>query len=252
MPTTKLRYPVIVFYLVAMVGAGALGAVQPWTHLDPQILQLTQFGPALGVLVVGLVWRGALPPLALAIRPWPPRRVLALTGTAAAIVAVCLGWYAVSGSDPHLLPMHDLVAPLPLIAVAQFVGACGEEVGWRCFLQPLLASRLGTLPASLVVGLMWGGWHVPVFANGAGFGLAFLVAAVSLSVILGTANSDLRGNYLLPAAVFHTLINLGLLLILDEENGSVPAMPTFAVACLAAAVAWLLLARRRSARVRPL
>jgi hypothetical protein len=79
MPASKIRYPVIVFYLVASVAAGALGAVQPWTHLDGQILQLTQFGPALGVLAVRLMWRGGrgAVPLAAAIRPWPPGGVLA-------------------------------------------------------------------------------------------------------------------------------------------------------------------------------
>jgi hypothetical protein len=126
---SKIRYPVLVFYLVASVGAGALGAVQPWTHLDGQILQLTQFGPALGVLAVRLIWRRErwAVPLTAAVRPWPRGGVLAPAGTAAAIFAISLGWYAVVGADAQLMPARDLVAPFALIAVTQFVGPAGRR-----------------------------------------------------------------------------------------------------------------------------
>ena len=39
----------------------------------------------------------------------------------------------------------------------------GEELGWRGFLLPRLAARQGPLRASLVVGLLWGLWHLPAF-----------------------------------------------------------------------------------------
>ncbi|WP_169734189.1 CPBP family intramembrane glutamic endopeptidase [Hamadaea tsunoensis] len=250
MTSSRVRYPAMVFYLTAMVGAGALGAVQPWTGLDPEILQLTQFGPALGVLVASLLWRGERRTVSLwsAVRPWPTGGAMTLAGIAAAVFALCLGCYAIIGADPHLRSAHDLVAPFGLIAVAQFAGACAEEIGWRAFLQPLLGTRMRTLPASLVVGFLWAGWHVPVFAQGVGYSVAFVAMAVSLSVILGVVLGDRRGNYLLPAAVFHTLINLGLLMIFDEESGSVAAMTTFAMVCSACALVSVLVARTRTAR----
>ena len=42
----------------------------------------------------------------------------------------------------------------------------GEEYGWRGFLQGRLDS-LGRIPSALIVGLVWGVWHVPIILRGA-------------------------------------------------------------------------------------
>ena len=39
-------------------------------------------------------------------------------------------------------------------------GTIGEEFGWRCFAQPRLHKRYGALRASLLVGLIWGTFHL--------------------------------------------------------------------------------------------
>ncbi|MFG2638065.1 hypothetical protein ACGFX8_30310 [Streptomyces sp. NPDC048362] len=48
---------VVVFSVVASVAAGALGAVQPATGIPEEVVQLTQFGPALAVGVAALYQR---------------------------------------------------------------------------------------------------------------------------------------------------------------------------------------------------
>ena len=45
--------------------------------------------------------------------------------------------------------------------------AIGEEGGWRGVLQPELERRFGAFKGTLLVGLIWGYWHLPV--NLAGF-----------------------------------------------------------------------------------
>lgn len=40
--------------------------------------------------------------------------------------------------------------------------AIGEEAGWRGVLQPELETRFGVLKGTLLVGLIWGYWHVPI------------------------------------------------------------------------------------------
>src|SRR5208282_2085039 len=45
-------------------------------------------------------------------------------------------------------------------------GAIGEEAGWRGFLQQELEVRVGMFKATLLVGLIWGSWHLPVNLTG--------------------------------------------------------------------------------------
>ncbi|MFH8369772.1 lysostaphin resistance A-like protein [Streptomyces sp. NPDC018031] len=223
------------FLTVAFLAAGVLGAVQPATGIPVEVIQLTQFGPALGVAVAALLWPERVAALLTGGLPGGGRRGALLIVTAPLIIAVGAGTCAAFRGDAGLTRPE---APFALIAAAQLIGACGEEIGWRCLLQPLLRTRFGPLGASIAVGAVWGVWHVQVFAEHPGYAVAFLVAAVSMSVVLGWALEGLGACRLLLAGGFHTLINLGMLLFMDEESGAVLPMVLFGVSCLAAAVLW--------------
>ncbi|GAA3049835.1 hypothetical protein GCM10020000_33070 [Streptomyces olivoverticillatus] len=67
-----------------------------------------------------------------------------------------------------------------------------------------------------------------------------------MSVVLGVALERVRGSRLLLAGGFHALVNLGMLLLMDEESGAVLPMVLFGAACLAAAVVWVWAGVRRA------
>ena len=160
-----------------------------------------------------------------------------------AILAVCPGAYSLRGEEVAVLPTAAPVTSLWIVVPAQFLGACGEELGWRYLLQPLLRGRSSVLVASAAVGLLWGLWHVQIITLGLGFAAGFLVSAVALSIIMGVAIDRAGGQNLAIAAVFHLLVNLGLLFLLDEEDGDATAMWVVAASAAGLAAAWALIDR---------
>ncbi|MEU9112463.1 CPBP family intramembrane glutamic endopeptidase [Streptomyces sp. NPDC048483] len=223
------------FLAVAFLAAGALGALQPATRIPGEVIQLTQFGPALGVGAAALLWPGRVRELLAGPVPGRSGQGMLLLVTAPLIIALSAGAYAALTGDAR--PTRP-GAPFVVIAVAQLIGACGEEIGWRCFLQPLVRTRFGPLAASVAVGAAWGVWHVQVFAQHPVYAGAFVMAAVSMSVVMGCALDGVRASRLPLAAGFHALINLGMLLFMDEESGAVLPMVLFGASCLAAAGVW--------------
>ncbi|WP_370416134.1 lysostaphin resistance A-like protein [Streptomyces fradiae] len=237
-----------VFLAVAFVAAGLLGAVQPATGVPAEVVQLTQFGPAAGVLAVALLWPGRIRDRLAGTLPARGGRArgLGLLLTAPLIIGLAAGAYALWTGGPGFTDPRSLAHPFALVVAAQLVGACGEEIGWRCFLQPLLGARFGPWVASVLVGAVWGVWHVGVFAETPAYAAGFLVATVAMSVVLGLGLERIRANRLLLAGGFHTLVNLGMLLFMDEESGAAAPMVLFGLACLVAAVPWVVAAGRRA------
>ena len=55
-----------------------------------------------------------------------------------------------------------LLLQLPLGFFFSLVNILGEEYGWRYFLQPLLQKKYGLRRGVLLLGIIWGVWHLPV------------------------------------------------------------------------------------------
>lgn len=58
-------------------------------------------------------------------------------------------------------------APIYLAAMAinllfSFTAFFGEEYGWRYFLQPILQKNFGLRRGVILIGLLWGIWHLPI------------------------------------------------------------------------------------------
>jgi uncharacterized protein len=49
------------------------------------------------------------------------------------------------------------------VAVFLLGGPLGEEPGWRGFVLPRLQPRFGPLGGTLLLGFLWGCWHLPEF-----------------------------------------------------------------------------------------
>lgn len=182
--------------------------------------------PAIGALVATLVvLRPAHPAKFLGLvplRPW--RRTAGYTalgfvgipvlGALAALLAWLLGVAPVEFSAAT----WSTLATIPLISMLIAVPALGEELGWRGFLLPVLRP-LGTWPALLLSGTIWGSWHAPLLLLGYNYGstnalglLLMTVTTVLVGVLLGWLR--MRSASVWPSTFAHGALNAssGLLL----------------------------------------
>ena len=88
-------------------------------------------------------------------RPVPRRWLAVLLVPPAGILAV-LGGLSLGVSSQYT-PQVFVFG----IAAGVAAGFC-EEIGWTGFAYPRMRGRLGWLPAALLLGLLWGLWHLPV------------------------------------------------------------------------------------------
>jgi CAAX protease family protein len=84
----------------------------------------------------------------------------------------------------------SIIAVIGMFVFSIFPGsALGEEVGWRGFALPHLQDGRSALTAALILGPVWGTWHLPLWLTGSGSNPlilfpAFVISAIGLSVLL--------------------------------------------------------------------
>lgn len=57
---------------------------------------------------------------------------------------------------------ESIVLMLAALVVSTWVQA-GEEIGWRGYALPRMSRRLRVGPASVILGIIWASWHLPLF-----------------------------------------------------------------------------------------
>jgi uncharacterized protein len=123
------------------------------------------------------------------------------------------------GDFPDVADTIPVIVFLFLFSI--FPGSSGgEELGWRGFALPHLQARWSALGASVVLGVMWGVWHLPLYLLGADIRPLSLFApwvllTVAASVIY-TWMYNGTGGSLLIVVLFHAASNLFLTVFLVE------------------------------------
>jgi CAAX protease family protein len=90
-------------------------------------------------------------------------------------------------------------------------GQAGEEIGWRGYALPRLAARFGLGSASVLLGLVWAIWHLPLFLVpeadtwGQSFPL-YLLQVTALSVAIAWLFANTRSS-LFPVMLMHAAVN---------------------------------------------
>jgi membrane protease YdiL (CAAX protease family) len=104
--------------------------------------------------------------------------------------AVCV-YLAINKESFNSLVFINLGSVLPVLLVTITSGPMGEELGWRGYALGILQKRYSPFLASLILGLVWGFWHLPLWLLSGFSGadlliyiVAFLVGILSTSILI--------------------------------------------------------------------
>ncbi len=199
-------YKISLFILITLVLTALLAAFQQKVSLDFEKIILPQLAPMLGGLIMVWLFKDLRIPIGLGFN-----KVIALKSLLAVVLPFCLIFISFFIGKLSGLDVQRTANLTPLWSIMIFgilVGSIGEELGWRSFLQPILERKNSVLVSSIIVGLIWGLWHIGHYKNGLLFMVGFLIFTVSASIILAWILRDTRYSIII-AMVFHASINIG-------------------------------------------
>lgn len=113
---------------------------------------------------------------------------------------------------PHDALFHPPPSTLTTLLIGQLLVVLGEEPGWRGFALPRLLERFDPIVATLILGVAWATWHLPLFLmpgtpqHGTPF-LPFLVELVAWSAVMTLVVTRSQGS-IVPAMLFHASANI--------------------------------------------
>ena len=277
-PSWFVRHPLVAYFVLAYALAwllwlpfvlsrgGGVGVLPLATPADASglaylLVFVGAFGPALAAIIVSAAisgWAGVKSLL---------RRMV--------LVKVGIRWYLVA----LLLPLVAYVLPLLLLGGSAFVSSLlsvqgtitlllylllsiagmviaaplGEEPGWRGFALPRLQEQYGPLRGSLVLGLLWGLWHLPLFLTTwekpyeTPLGLLlFLVQTISFTVVMTWLFNNTRGSIFLALLCHSAYGASGVFLFLLYPQASVnairPGTAILTLGLLAFSLTWTVIA----------
>jgi membrane protease YdiL (CAAX protease family) len=234
------RYPLVLFFVLtfvltwvvwvpraAGVPVGILGDLWTWIPALAAILAaaLTGGRPALRRLFAALVrWRVGW--------EW---YVLVLAAPAVLAAAVAGAYALLGGSWAVGFPAATagLGSLAVFLVVLTLTDGVGEELAWRGFALPRLLERYSALVASVVLGVLWGLWHLPLlFTEGkALYGQptwVLLTDIVAKSILFTWVFLRTRGSVLI-AALLHATTNLFAVSPTVAQSGGDLLLPVLAL-----------------------
>jgi uncharacterized protein len=191
--------------------------VWPLMLMNPESTPMLPWGPLFAALIVLALtrgWAGVKSLLADMFRWRVGARwyalvfLLPIAITLAAIyLNVALGAPAPAASVFAVSELFLLVPQLLFITIVQ--GPFTEEPAWRGFLLPRLQTKYSPLVASLIIGVIWCAWHLPLLIsdpNNQRPPLQFLALTMAFSILYTWVYNHARASLLL-IALLHGVTN---------------------------------------------
>lgn len=197
-------------FLISLAGFAVIALVpaaqSPETPLGLPFWLITVWGPSLAAIILSLRSGEFAQLMARAIKiDTVPIAAWVLIVAPLLMLAVL---FAFSPGETTRIGFGTIAL---MIVFNLILGPMGEEFGWRGVMQERLGDRLGWLEASLVVGVVWLVWHLPLWtidSPHAQIALPLFAAHCLLYAIIIGAAYTMSGGSILPAILLHLTVNL--------------------------------------------
>jgi len=218
-PAWSLRGLILYFVLAFAFSLGLWLPVFVGRHSSPFYLSVGTFGPALAALATHRIFAGNW----RAFRLWSdlPRFLLGIAwGGSAVLISAFAAAFFMTKSGFDRWQWAALPQIVTLFGPNLIGGPLGEEAGWRGYALPRLQQRFDPVTSSLMLGLVWASWHLPLILshvyNVTWWQFFAMTMAASVFLSLGFNKS---GGSTLCAVVVHGLYNVGTGVILNDFIG---------------------------------
>jgi len=226
------RYQISLFFILTFVLSWF-----PWyAGLAPEVMAM---GPSIAAFIMVLILgeRRGFIDLLKPFGRW--RANLGMWGLAilgpGILYLVGLGVHLLMGGEtPPFIMIHEELNLLPLylvlVVLMPWNGPVGEEFGWRGYALPKLQNKYGPLIASLVIGTIWGIWHLPDFFAPQGvigtltatLGMIFLVpyvfGTIANTIFMTWLYNKSKASALIAGIVWHAAIDFWAPILLSDSS----------------------------------
>ena len=218
------RSPLPLFFLLSLIiswaiwvpqAAVTLGITESAIPPESPLMLLSVWGPGLAAIIVALLMAGKAG-LRKLFHPIRYRRV-GIQWYLLVLFYPAVIWLVGRAIDTLFGQSYELTIPIlthfgpeqammvPVALLSAFPNTLGEELGWRGFALPKLQAKYNALVSSIILGLFWGFWHIPLWIGYGQMGLPLLVDVLTTvaSAILFTWVYNNTSGSLLLAWLFH-------------------------------------------------
>ncbi len=168
MNTFIKKYAIASFYILTLLLGGVVTYLVVQGVLPSVLIMIAALAASLsGIIITAIVdgkdglkklfgrlkiWRIGIGYWAFAFLILPP--------------TILLGLYLnpfFGGEKIELSNIQPIFMIVPMFIMFFITAGLGEEIGWTGFLTPRLQARYNALTSSIIRGVLWGLWHIPLF-----------------------------------------------------------------------------------------
>ena len=143
------------------------------------------------------------------------------------LVSIAINVVFLGGNIPSFAFLRQEWYLIPVVFLVTMIGGpLGEEFGWRGFALPNLQRKWGAMIASIILGIVWALWHLPLFFQSdsihAQIGVqllpVYVIGEIVLAIIITWVYNKTGGSLLVGGIILHNADNFWASALLTNDT----------------------------------